>query len=102
MTTATRETCRQCGKEWCVTTEPRESVLLLCSACSHTPRLPEGEVRRSPDGTTAVCLGSDCYARWKVIGEDPHRVVTYGWRADRDVVDWQRTGNVYDLTEAGQ
>lgn len=94
------EKCRQCGKAWGVTTEPRDDV--PCSDCAHTPRLPEGEVRRSPDGTTAVCLGGDYYTRWKVVGEDPHRIVTYGWRADLDVVGWQRLGNVYDLVKSDE
>jgi hypothetical protein len=101
-----REECRKCGKTWGVTMTPREDV--ICSDCSHTPRLPEGEVRRDDDGTIVVCLGGDAYLRWQVIGgdaylrwqvigEDPHRISMHGWRADHHVVDCERIGNVHDL-----
>lgn len=60
---------------------------------------PAGEVYRSPDGKlTAVCLGTDRYLRWKLIGPaDP--LVNNGWRADDHVIDegWQRMGSVFDL-----
>lgn len=95
MTAALIETCADCGKTWGVSTAPRDQV--LCTGCSSTPRLPEGEVRVSPKGVTAVCLGGDRYLRWKVIGVDPDAIGLHGWRADRHVADWRRLGNVGDL-----
>ena len=95
---ADREECRKCGKTWGVTMTPREDV--ICSDCSHIPRLPEGEVRREADGTLIVCLGGDAWLRWKVIGEDPHRITMHGWRADSHVVDCERIGNIHDLMPA--
>jgi hypothetical protein len=90
------ERCKQCGKEWAVST-PDARTDVLCSECSSLPRLPEGEVRRDPNGVTAVCLGGDRYLRWKVIGEDPDRIVTHGWRCDGQVQSWAVQGHVYEL-----
>lgn len=93
------EVCKNCRREWRVTTTAREYV--LCTDCSGTPTLPEGQVRRDSDGTLVVCLGGNGGGlRWKVIGEDPHGSVRYGWRYDRDVRDWPVLGNVHDFEHA--
>lgn len=59
------------------------------------PKPPAGQVRRDEAGTTFVCLGSDRYLRWKVIGPDPEN--NHGWRADQHVEHCRVVGNVSDL-----
>lgn len=56
-----------------------------------TSRSQIGEIRRAPDGTVAV--NTEKHGLWKVIGHDPEPL-HYGWRDDRDVIDWEITGNV--------
>lgn len=90
------EVCKNCGHEWGVTTTPRENV--LCSACVHAPRLPEGEVRTGPGGVLAVCVGAPWDLRWHVVGVDPHGA--HGWRYDHQVADWRVIGNIHNLDRA--
>lgn len=55
-----------------------------------------GEVRRSPDGLTAVAVArwGSTHLRWHVVGEDPEYNHRHGWRCDRDVADWAVAGSV--------
>jgi len=77
-----------------------------CTRCEALPDLgpiqygPVGEVRRSADGLTVVCVGGHGDCRWKVIGEDPVPLA-YGWRDDWAVACFASVGNVLDLTPAG-
>lgn len=84
--------CNRCGPR---RDDPGvQAAGMRCTSCANVPALPVGQVRRSTDGLTVVCVAPDV---WKVVGDDPEHIAFHGWRADRHVGDWAVAGSLSDL-----